>query len=60
MAMFLMSLTNFGDYYVAFEKTKHEYEAKVCKFILKSIILHFLFIIAPICCLYGHSGDSSY
>lgn len=29
MAMFLMSMTNFGDYYVAFEKTEHEYEAKV-------------------------------
>lgn len=29
MAMFLMSLTNFGDYYSAFSKTKHEYVAKV-------------------------------
>ena len=29
MAMFLMSMTNFGDYYAAFERTDHEYEAKV-------------------------------
>lgn len=28
MAMFLMSMTNFGDYYGAFEKTEHEMEAK--------------------------------
>lgn len=29
MAMFLMSMTNFGDYYGAFERTQHEIEAKV-------------------------------
>lgn len=29
MAMFLMSLTNFGDYYNAFARTEHEYVAKV-------------------------------
>ena len=29
MAMFLMSMTNFGDYYGAFERTKHEMEGKV-------------------------------
>lgn len=29
MAMFLMSMTNFGDYYGAFERTEHEMEAKV-------------------------------
>lgn len=29
MAMFLMSMTNFGDYYDAFEITEHEMEAKV-------------------------------
>lgn len=29
MAMFLMSMTNFADYYSAFAKTKHEYVAKV-------------------------------
>jgi hypothetical protein len=29
MAMFFMSLTNFGDYYTAFEKTNHEIGAKV-------------------------------
>ncbi|CAG9764165.1 unnamed protein product [Ceutorhynchus assimilis] len=28
MAMFLMSMTNFGDYYNAFARTEHEYEAK--------------------------------
>ncbi|CAB0033997.1 unnamed protein product [Trichogramma brassicae] len=28
MAMFLMSMTNFGDYYDAFENTEHEMEAK--------------------------------
>jgi hypothetical protein len=27
--MFLMSMTNFGDYYSAFERTEHEFEAKV-------------------------------
>lgn len=31
MAMFLMSMTNFGDYYGAFERTQHEMEAKVNK-----------------------------
>lgn len=31
MAMFLMSLTNFGDYYNAFPRTEHEIEAKVKK-----------------------------
>jgi hypothetical protein len=29
LAMFLMSMTNFGDYYSAFEQTNHEVEAKV-------------------------------
>lgn len=29
MAMFLMSMGNFGDYYGAFERTEHEFEAKV-------------------------------
>jgi len=29
MAMFLMSMTNFGDYFGAFERTEHEFEAKV-------------------------------
>lgn len=29
MAMFLMSMTSFGDYYGAFERTDHEIEAKV-------------------------------
>lgn len=35
MAMFLMSLTNFGDYYNAFSKTEHELEAKVIKYLFK-------------------------
>lgn len=29
LAMFLMSMTNFGDYYTAFDRTDHEVEAKV-------------------------------
>lgn len=29
MAMFLMSMTNFGDYFGAFERTEHEFEAKL-------------------------------
>lgn len=29
MAMFLMSMTNFGDYFAAFERTEHEFIAKV-------------------------------
>jgi hypothetical protein len=29
MAMFLMSMTNFGDYFSAFDRTEHEMEAKV-------------------------------
>lgn len=39
IAMFLMSLTNFGDYYAAFEKTEHEYVAKVSMLILNEIVL---------------------
>lgn len=31
MAMFLMSLTSFSDYYSAFDRTNHEIEAKVTK-----------------------------
>lgn len=30
IAMFLMSLANFGDYYAGTEHTAHEMEAKVC------------------------------
>ena len=33
MAMFLMSMTNFGEYYNAFSRTEHEYVAKVCTII---------------------------
>ncbi|KAK4879350.1 hypothetical protein RN001_007496 [Aquatica leii] len=42
-AMFLMSLTNFGDYYVAFEKTKHEYVAKLL-FVIYMVIVAILLI----------------
>ncbi|GJQ69771.1 Nan [Trypoxylus dichotomus] len=38
MAMFLMSLTNFGDYYSAFSKTKHEYVAKLLFVIYMAIV----------------------
>ncbi|XP_050307114.1 transient receptor potential cation channel subfamily V member 1 isoform X2 [Anthonomus grandis grandis] len=38
MAMFLMSMTNFGDYYNAFAKTKHEYEAKILFVIFMAIV----------------------
>ncbi|XP_075232991.1 transient receptor potential cation channel subfamily V member nanchung [Lycorma delicatula] len=38
MAMFFMSLTNFGDYYGAFEKTDHEIEAKVFFVIYMAIV----------------------
>lgn len=33
MAMFLMSLTSFSDYYGAFDRTDHEIEAKVSNYI---------------------------
>lgn len=42
VAMFLMSLTNFGDYYGAMDSTQHEYEAKILFFlfmILVSVLL---------------------
>lgn len=38
MAMFLMSLTNFGDYYGAFQRTEHEYEAKLLFVIYMGIV----------------------
>nr|XP_018900825.1 PREDICTED: uncharacterized protein LOC109032930 [Bemisia tabaci] len=38
MAMFLMSLNTFGDYFSAFEKTEHELEAKVCFVIFMGIV----------------------
>lgn len=54
MAMFLMSLTNFGDYFSAFERTDHEFEAKV-KLIHKKIIFKtFHNFIATFCDLYGN------
>nr|CAD7571207.1 unnamed protein product [Timema californicum] len=34
MAMFLMSMTNFGDYYGTFEQTDHEIEAKWARIVL--------------------------
>ncbi|KAG5878666.1 hypothetical protein JTB14_015599 [Gonioctena quinquepunctata] len=38
MAMFLMSMTNFGDYYDAFSRTEHEYEAKILFVIFMGIV----------------------
>lgn len=38
MAMFLMSMTNFGEYYDAFARTKHEYEAKILFVIFMGIV----------------------
>ncbi|KAL1493977.1 hypothetical protein ABEB36_009655 [Hypothenemus hampei] len=38
MAMFLMSVTNFGDYYNAFSRTEHEYEAKILFVIFMAIV----------------------
>ncbi|XP_014234075.1 transient receptor potential cation channel subfamily V member 5 [Trichogramma pretiosum] len=38
MAMFLMSMTNFGDYYDAFENTEHEIEAKLLFVVYMAIV----------------------
>ncbi|KAG7213782.1 hypothetical protein KM043_003003 [Ampulex compressa] len=43
MAMFLMSMTNFGDYYGAFERTEHELEAKML-FVLYMAIVAILLV----------------
>ncbi|XP_043509612.1 transient receptor potential cation channel subfamily V member 5 isoform X1 [Frieseomelitta varia] len=43
MAMFLMSMTNFGDYYGAFERTQHEIEAKLL-FVLYMAIVAILLV----------------
>ncbi|CAK9794673.1 Transient receptor potential cation channel subfamily V member 5 [Anthophora quadrimaculata] len=43
MAMFLMSMTNFGDYYGAFERTQHELEAKLL-FVLYMAIVAILLV----------------
>ncbi|XP_014468135.1 PREDICTED: transient receptor potential cation channel subfamily V member 5 isoform X1 [Dinoponera quadriceps] len=43
MAMFLMSMTNFGDYYGAFESTEHEFEAKLL-FVLYMAIVAILLV----------------
>ncbi|XP_032689459.1 transient receptor potential cation channel subfamily V member 5 isoform X2 [Odontomachus brunneus] len=43
MAMFLMSMTNFGDYYGAFERTEHEFEAKLL-FVLYMVIVAILLV----------------
>ncbi|XP_078037386.1 transient receptor potential cation channel subfamily V member nanchung [Augochlora pura] len=43
MAMFLMSMTNFGDYYSAFERTEHEIEAKFL-FVLYMAIVAILLV----------------
>ncbi|XP_033305073.1 transient receptor potential cation channel subfamily V member 5 isoform X3 [Bombus bifarius] len=39
MAMFLMSMTNFGDYYGAFERTQHEMEAKEYLLIIIQLLI---------------------
>ncbi|KAG8249026.1 hypothetical protein J6590_029376 [Homalodisca vitripennis] len=38
MGMFFISLTNFGDYYAAFERTEHEVEAKVMFVVYMGIV----------------------
>ncbi|XP_073981957.1 transient receptor potential cation channel subfamily V member nanchung isoform X2 [Rhodnius prolixus] len=38
MAMFFMSMTSFGDYYPAMEKTDHEFGAKLCFVIYMAIV----------------------
>ncbi|KAM3958296.1 transient receptor potential cation channel subfamily V member nanchung [Aphomia sociella] len=43
MAMFLMSLTSFSDYYTAFERTDHEIEAKLL-FVIYMIIVAILLV----------------
>lgn len=43
MAMFLMSLTSFSDYYTAFEHTDHEIEAKLL-FVIYMIIVAILLV----------------
>ncbi|XP_011165630.1 transient receptor potential cation channel subfamily V member 5 isoform X2 [Solenopsis invicta] len=43
MAMFLMSMTNFGDYFGAFERTEHEFEAKLL-FVLYMVIVAILLV----------------
>ncbi|XP_029680490.1 transient receptor potential cation channel subfamily V member 5 [Formica exsecta] len=43
MAMFLMSMTNFGDYYGAFDRTEHEFEAKLL-FVLYMAIVAILLV----------------
>ncbi|XP_072935442.1 transient receptor potential cation channel subfamily V member 5-like [Epargyreus clarus] len=43
MAMFLMSLTSFSDYYAAFENTRHETEAKLL-FVIYMIIVAILLV----------------
>ncbi|EFN65752.1 Transient receptor potential cation channel subfamily V member 5 [Camponotus floridanus] len=43
MAMFLMSMTNFGDYYATFDRTEHEFEAKLL-FVLYMAIVAILLV----------------
>ncbi|XP_025074158.1 transient receptor potential cation channel subfamily V member 5 [Pogonomyrmex barbatus] len=43
MAMFLMSMTNFGDYFGAFDRTEHEFEAKLL-FVLYMAIVAILLV----------------
>ncbi|XP_077294935.1 transient receptor potential cation channel subfamily V member nanchung [Arctopsyche grandis] len=48
MAMFLMSLTSFGDYYGAFERTDHEIEGKVRKYKLNYVLFVIYMVIVAI------------
>lgn len=74
MAMFLMSMTNFGDYYGAFERTEHEFESKVfflftCRYEPPlSCQSHnerscgrspIIVIAAAVCVVHGNRGDSA-
>ncbi|XP_067008057.2 transient receptor potential cation channel subfamily V member 5 [Anabrus simplex] len=43
MAMFLMSMTNFGDYFGAFERTEHEFVAKLM-FVVYMVIVAILLV----------------
>lgn len=70
MAMFLMSMTNFGDYYGAFPRTEHEYEAKVM-FQMKILHLKFfcvdihklqdgMFFLVNVRHIHGNCGNFTY
>uniref|UniRef100_A0A0A9VZJ0 Transient receptor potential cation channel subfamily V member 6 n=2 Tax=Lygus hesperus TaxID=30085 RepID=A0A0A9VZJ0_LYGHE len=43
MAMFFMSMTSFGDYYPALERTEHEFNGKLC-FVIYMVIVAILLV----------------